>query len=233
MWTLWWINCWQRRVKRWFSERSVATCCSHVWWPSAGTCMNLNELVWTCKHVLRYMLFAHVWWLSAGCELETCCSHVDNNDDMVSIWKKDYHQELEFKSLLVLYCSMYIIRYILASCKFDQHKLDNGSSILIANLTSAWSWLSDESRPRSRCRWSETTSRTLRSSWLSRPRSRSRWSGQSAATATRIPQKTTKPAGALFFAWKTDFRLWISLSQDTVKCGSVFVDWLSLSNIVW
>ena len=70
MWTLWWINCWQRRVKRWFSERSVATCCSHVWWPSAGTCMNLNELVWTCKHVLRYMLFAHVWWLSAGCELE-------------------------------------------------------------------------------------------------------------------------------------------------------------------
>ena len=86
-----------------------------------------------------------------------CC---DNNDDMVSIWKKDYHQELEFKSLLVLYCSMYIIRYILASCTFDQHKLDNGSSILIANLTSAWSWLSDESRPRSRCRWSEPPAAT-------------------------------------------------------------------------
>ena len=30
---------------------------------------------------------------------------------------------------------MYIIRYILASCKIYQHKLDNGSSILIANLT--------------------------------------------------------------------------------------------------
>ena len=153
-------------------------CCDMLFTCVMTQCWNLHELEWTCKHVLRYMLFAHVWWLSAGCELETCCSHVDNNDNVVSIWKKDYHQELEFKSLLVLYCSMYIIiRYILASCTFDQHKLERGSSILIGNLTSAWSWLSDESRPRSRCRWSETTSSSLRSSWSSRPRSRSGWSG--------------------------------------------------------
>lgn len=102
------------------------------------------------------------WMWTWGLEnlLQTRCSHVDNNDNVVSIWKEDYHQELELKSLLlVLYCSMYII-----SCIF-WHLVNfintsstmhcNGSSILIGNLTSAWSWLSDESRPRSRCRWSE------------------------------------------------------------------------------
>ena len=75
--------------------------------------------------------------------LDVNLKHVVRMWTIMIMWsqfeRKIIYQELEFKSLLllVLYCSMYIIRYILASCKFDQHKLDNGSSILIANLTSA------------------------------------------------------------------------------------------------
>ena len=157
--------------------------------------------------------------------LQTCCSHVDNNDNMVSIWKEDYHQELEFKSLLVLYCSMYIIiRYILASC------INTSSTMVLPSWLPIWHQLDldyltnlDQDLDADDLKQPAAASDHL--DYLGRGLDQDQDQDNQQQQQQGFLRRRPSQPGRFSLPGKQIWdRLWISFSQDAGKCGYVDMD---------